>query len=256
MNINQAFAILEKSGGPRAARIITEKYKKMSFFRVMRYAWALRRGMPVAKIIHSKWFYGLEFYTNKHTLDPRPDTETLVSAVINDCRETKERRILDMGTGTGCIICALCKNIDGLTGVAIDKSKPALRVANRNIKQLSLRDKIKTLHADFGKFKSDEKFDIIVSNPPYIKYGDMRVNNGATFDPKIALYTKNGGLYAYEQIAKNAVNLIADNGKIYLEIGIGMANPVIKIFNYFGWKFERTEKDLAGLNRVLVFTYK
>ena len=82
----------------------------------------------------------------------------------------------------------------------------------------------------------------------------MRVNDGAQHDPKIALYAKNGGLYAYEQIAKNAINLIKDDGKIYLEIGIGMANQIIKIFNYFGWKFERTEKDLAGLNRVLVFT--
>jgi len=254
MDINQAFAILQKSGGVRAARIITEKHKKMSFFRVMFYAHKLRRGIPVAKIIHSKWFYGLDFYTNKHTLDPRPDTETLVSAVINDCRENKERRILDLGTGTGCIICALCKNVDGLTGVAIDKSRPALRVANRNIKKFGLRDKIKTVHADFGKFKSAEKFDIIVSNPPYIKHGDMRVNDGAQHDPKVALYAKKGGLFAYEKIAKNAPNLLKPDGKIYLEIGIGMANQVIKIFNYFGWKFERTEKDLAGLNRVLVFT--
>lgn len=254
MNINQAFTILQKSGGVRAARIITEKHKKMSFFRVIHYAHKLRRGMPVAKIIHSKWFYGLEFYTNKHTLDPRPDTETLVSAVINDCRENKDRRILDLGTGTGCIICALCKNINGLSGIAIDKSRPALHIAKRNIKQLSLRDKIKAIHADFGTFKSTEKFDIIVSNPPYIKYGDTRVNRGAQHDPKIALYAKNDGLYAYEKIAKNAPNLLKQDGKIYLEIGIGMANQVIKIFNYFGWKFERTEKDLSGLNRVLVFT--
>ena len=254
MNINQAFAILQKSGGVRAARIITEKHKKMSFFRVMRYAHLLKRGMPVAKIIHSKWFYGLEFYTNKHTLDPRPDTETLVSAVINDCRENKERKILDMGTGTGCIICALCKNLDGLSGIAIDKSRRALYVANKNIKKLGLRNKIKTMHADFSKFKSNEKFDIIVSNPPYIKYGDMRVNDAAKFDPKIALYAKNNGTAAYEQIAKNAPNLLKQDGKIYLEIGVGMANPVIKIFNYFGWKFERTEKDLSGLNRVLIFT--
>ena len=254
MNINQAFAILQKNGGIRAARIITEKHKKMSFFRVMLYAYKLHRGVPVAKIIHSKWFYGLDFYTNKYTLDPRPDTETLVSAVINDCHENKERRILDMGTGTGCIICALCKNINGLSGIAIDKSKHALKVANKNIKKLGLKDKIKTLHADFGCFKSKDQFDIIVSNPPYIKYGDTRVNAGARFDPKIALYAKNGGLYAYEQIAKNAKDLLKPNGKIYLEIGVGMANQIIKIFNYFGWKFERTEKDLAGLNRVLVFT--
>ena len=254
MNINQAFTILQSAGGAHAARIITEKHQKISFFRVWRYARMLRRGVPVAKIINSKWFYGLEFYTNKHTLDPRPDTETLVSAVIKDCIAPKDRRILDMGTGTGCIICALCKNIAGLSGIAIDKSRPALRVANKNIKKFELNDKIKTRHADFANFKSNEKFDIIVSNPPYIAYGDMRVNTGAKFDPKIALYAGNNGLAAYEQIAKNAIKLLTPDGKIYLEIGVGLSNPVIKIFTFFGWKFERAEPDLSGINRVLIFT--
>ena len=119
---------------------------------------------------------------------------------------------------------------------------------------MGLCNQIKLKHGDFATFKSDEKFDIIVSNPPYIKYGDARVNDGATFDPKIALYAKNDGLAAYEQIAKNAKNLLKQNGKIYLEIGIGQSNQVIKIFEYFGWKFERVDKDLAGINRVLVFT--
>ncbi len=254
MNINQAFEILEKSGGVRAARILTNKHKKMSWVRVIYYAHLLKRGMPVAKIIHSKWFYGLEFYTNKHTLDPRPDTETLVEAVIKDCDTNKNRTILDMGTGTGCIICALCKNIPDTTGVAIDKSRRALRVAKRNIKKLNLENQITLKHADFTNFKSDKKFDIIVSNPPYIKYGDMRVNDGAKFDPEIALYAKNDGLAAYEEIAKNAKNLLKRDGKIYLEIGVGQSNPVIKIFEFYKWKFERIEKDLSGINRVLIFT--
>lgn len=253
MNINQAFEILKKSGDAHAARIITNKHKKMSFWRTLWYAYQLKRGVPVAKIIHSKWFYGLDFYTNKYTLDPRPDTETLVESVISDCGDNTPRKILDMGTGTGCIICALCKNIPNTTGVAIDKSKKALRVANKNIKKFELQNQIKLKHADFANFKSDDKFDIIVSNPPYIKYGDTRVNSGAKFDPKIALYAKNNGLAAYEEIAKNAKNLIKPNGKIYLEIGVGQSNQVIKIFEFFGWHFERTETDLAGINRVVVF---
>ena len=254
MNTNQAFSILESAGGIRAARIITEKHKKLSRFLTYYYAWQLRRGIPVAKIIHSKWFYGLEFYTNKHTLDPRPDTETLVTAVIKDCVSDTNRRVLDLGTGTGCIICALCKNINNLGGIGIDKSKSALRVARKNIKNLGLRDKIKTKHADFATFKLKEKFDIIVSNPPYIAYNDIRVNDAAKYDPKIALYADNDGLAAYEQIAKNTVNLLKPDGKIYLEIGVGQSNHVIKIFEYFGWKFERVEPDLSGINRVLVFT--
>ena len=254
MNINQAFTILEKSGGIRAARIITSKYPKISWLRTLRYAHMLKRGIPVAKIIHSKWFYSIEFYTDKNTLDPRPDTETLVESVIADCDTNQNRRILDLGTGTGCIICALCKNIPNTTGVAIDKSRKALRVAKKNIKKLNLENQIKIKHADFSNFQSKEKFDIIVSNPPYIKYGDNRVNSGAKFDPKIALYAGNDGLAAYEQIAKNMKKYMKKNGKIYLEIGAGQSNPVIKIFNFYGWKFERVDKDLAGINRVLVFT--
>ena len=254
MNINQAFTILTKAGDIRSARIITSRFKKISMLRTFYYAHLLRRGIPVAKIIHSKWFYGLEFYTNKHTLDPRPDTETLVESVIKDCDTNKPRTILDMGTGTGCIICALCKNIFDLTGIGIDISKSAIRVARKNVKKLNLKKQIQIKHGDFSNFKSCDKFDIIVSNPPYIRYGDTRVNDGAKFDPKIALYAKNDGLAAYEQIAKNAKNLLKPNGKIYLEIGAGQSNQVIKIFNFFGWNFERAEKDLAGINRVLVFT--
>ncbi|MBQ3785166.1 MAG: peptide chain release factor N(5)-glutamine methyltransferase [Alphaproteobacteria bacterium] len=254
MNINQVFTILESAGGVRAAKIITEKYKNMSFWRVAWYAYLLRRGIPVAKIIHSKWFYGLEFYTNRHTLDPRPDTETLVETVIKDCGDNATRKILDLGTGTGCIICALCKNIPNTTGVAIDKSRAALHVAKKNVKKLNLKNQIKLKHDDFSNFKSREKFDIIVSNPPYIKYGDTRVNDGAKFDPKIALYAKNDGLGAYEEIAKNSIRLLKPNGKIYVEIGAGQSSQVIKIFEYFGWHFERVEKDLSGINRVLIFT--
>jgi release factor glutamine methyltransferase len=254
MNINQVFAILESAGGVRAAKIITGKHKKMSFFRTLWYAHLLKRGMPIAKIIHSKWFYGLEFYTNKHTLDPRPDTETLVEAVIKDCSTNEPRRVLDLGTGTACIICALCKNIPNLSGIAIDKSRPALCVAKKNVKKFNMTKTIKLKHSDFATFKSKEKFDIIVSNPPYIKYGDVRVNDGAKFDPKIALYAGNDGLAAYEIIAKNTIRLLKPNGKIYLEIGVGQSNQVIKIFEFFGWHFERVEKDLSGINRVLVFT--
>ncbi len=254
MNINQVFTILESAGGVRAARIITENRGKMSFLRALWYAHLLKRGVPVAKILHSKWFYGLEFYTNRHTLDPRPDTETLVESVINDCPDNTPRAILDLGTGTGCIICALCKNISNSTGIAIDKSKSALRVARKNIKKLNLKKQIKLKHADFATLKTKEKFDIIVSNPPYIKYGDIRVNEGAKFDPKIALYAANDGFAAFEQIAKNSVTLIKPGGKLYLEIGVGQSNPVIKIFEFFGWKFLRIEKDLSGINRVLVFT--
>ena len=149
------------------------------------FACQLRRGVPVAKIIHQKWFYGIPFYTNKHTLDPRPDTETLVAAVISD--NAPAPRILDLGTGTGCIITALVKNIYGASGVGVDISRGAIRVAKRNIKSQDLTNQVKIIRGSFAnKNLMKEKFDVIVSNPPYIAYGDNRVNTGAMHDPKRA----------------------------------------------------------------------
>ena len=253
MIINQAFEILKDAGGIRAARIITDNIKNPSRIRVWRIARALRRGVPVAKIIHQKWFYGLCFYTNKYTLDPRPDTETLVAAVIAD--NPQNPKILDLGTGTGCIIISLVKNIHGANGTAVDISRGAIRVARRNTKNFGLSDKIKITRASFGDPRAvREKFDIIVSNPPYIARGDTRVDAGAMHDPRIALYADNKGNAAYEQIAKNAKHWLKKSGRIYVEIGAGAGDAVKKIFESNRWKFVRAEKDLSGIIRVLVFT--
>jgi len=253
MKINQAFTILQSAGGVRAARIITENNQKMSRVRVKYIAWQLRRGVPVAKIIHKKWFYGLAFYTNKHTLDPRPDTETLVASVISDCANAPSPRILDLGTGTGCIIVSLVKNIPGASGTAIEKSYMALRVARKNIRQY-VPGRVRVLWRSFESAKmSGAPYDIIVSNPPYIAFGDSRVDAGAMHDPKMALYASRGGLHAYDVIAKNARSWLRENGKIYLEIGDGMAHDVRDIFERAAWKFVRADVDLAGITRVLVF---
>ena len=252
MTINQAFDILKKAGDVRAARIITDNVGHLPWWRVYFFAHQLRRGVPVAKIIHQKWFYGIPFYTNKHTLDPRPDTETLVAAVISDNAPTP--RILDLGTGTGCIITALVKNINGASGVGVDISRGAIRVAKRNIKSQDLTNQVQIIRGSFAnKNLTNEKFDIIVSNPPYIAYGDKRVDAGAMHDPKRALYANNNGLAAYEQIATNAKNWLKPDGKIYLEIGAGQQTAVKKIFQNTGWKFVRAERDLGGKVRVLIF---
>lgn len=252
MTINQAFELFKNARGIRAARIITDKLGKISWFRAQIIAHKLRQGVPVAKIIHQKWFYGLPFYTNSRTLDPRPDTETLVAAVISD--NPSAPRILDLGTGTGCIIISIVKNIYGATGTAIDISRGAISVARRNIKTHKLIDNIKIMRGNFANPNiTDEKFDVIVSNPPYIAYGDKRVDAGAMHDPKCALYAKNNGLAAYEQIAQNAKNWIKPNGRIYLEIGDGQKTAVKKIFTSNGWKFVRDESDLGGIVRVLIF---
>lgn len=254
MEINQAFTILQNAGGVRAARIITESNPNMSRLRVWWIARALRRGVPVAKIIGQKWFWGLRFYTNRHTLDPRPDTETLVAAVIADCA-TDAPNILDLGTGTGCIIGALVHSIHGAHGVGIDRSRGAVRVARRNMRRLGLDARVQIMRASFNNPRAlpCDAFDIIVANPPYIAVGDRRVDAGALHDPWCALYAKNNGLAAYESIAPNAWRWACPGAKIYLEIGMGQAPAVRDIFTAAGWEFVRSESDLGGIERVLVF---
>lgn len=255
MKINQAFTILQSAGGIRAARIITNKFKNPPAIRVLWMAYQLRRGVPVAKIIHEKWFYGLAFYTNRFTLDPRPDTETLVSAVITDCADATARRILDLGTGTGCVLGALVKNIAGTSGVGIDRSRGAVRVARRNMRTLGLDKNTTILWRSFNTPQMPgAPFDIIVSNPPYIARGDERVDDAARHDPATALYATNNGFGAYEKISQNARTWLRPGGRIYLEIGADMGTMVREIFARAGWTFVRTESDLGGIQRVLVFT--
>lgn len=254
MTINQAFEILQKSGGIRAARIITDHFGPMTGIRVRRIARQLRRDVPVAKIIHEKWFYGIRFYTNTATLDPRPDTETLVSAVIKDCT-LDAPRILDAGTGTGCIIGALAKNIPTMRGIGIDRSWGAVRVARKNMRRLGLVDRIDILWRGFATFCPDRRFDIVVTNPPYIAHGDTMVDAGARHDPAMALYARDNGLAAYKTIARRATQWLRPGGRIYMEIGIDQETPVREIFDHFGYKFVRSEQDLGGIIRVLIFDY-
>ncbi|MDL2295629.1 peptide chain release factor N(5)-glutamine methyltransferase [Lachnospiraceae bacterium OttesenSCG-928-E19] len=255
MNTNQAFEILKSAGGIQAARILIGDAKKLSKIRVLWMAHQLRRRVPVSKINHEKWFYGLKFYTNRHTLDPRPDTETLVTAVLSEHKNNDQQlNIMDLGTGTGCLVAAIVKNLQNVHGIGIDKSCGAVRVARKNIRDLGLSDSVRIYRNSFDSKLPYGQFDIIVSNPPYIAHDDDRVNRGAMFDPQMALFAKNNGLAAYESIAKNACDWIKPGGKIYLEIGIDMGGAVREIFANNGWEFVKSYDDLSGIERVLEFT--
>lgn len=257
MDINQAFNIFSRAGDIRAARIITENTRKFSRFRVWKIARQLRRGVPVAKIIGKKWFYGLEFYTNRHTLDPRPDTETLVQVAISAAREMHAPRILDLGTGTGCVLVAILNNVPDATGVGIDISRGARRVAKKNIRDMGLARRATVRRASFARPHAVRKvFDIIVSNPPYIARGDKRVDAGAQHDPKIALYARDRGTAAYRAIAKNAHNWIRPGGILAVEIGAGMTRAVTRIFTDAGWRHTGAYRDMGGITRVLKFSPK
>lgn len=150
--------------------------------------------------------------------------------------------------------CVIGKKYSMCTGHSNRKSRSAIRVARYNIKNLGLKNYIHIIHGSFySKNIVREKFDIIVSNPPYIASGDVRVDTGARHDPRCALYARDNGYAAYNAIAKNAHAWICSGGKIYLEIGDGMGARVRDIFARNGWAFDRAETDLSGIERVLVF---
>ncbi|MDR2770200.1 MAG: methyltransferase, partial [Rickettsiales bacterium] len=198
MTDNQAFKLLSRRACARDARVVLAGLPSLGLPRVVRAALLLWRGVPVAKIIHNKWFYGLPFYTDRHTLDPRPDSEALVGAVVGAGPE----RILDLGTGTGCLLCAILKNLPASSGVGIDRSRAALRVARKNVRLLELGGRAAVGRGTFARPRVVERdFDAIVANPPYIPRGDLRVNAGARHDPGAALYGGADGLKYYRELA-------------------------------------------------------
>lgn len=245
MTDNQAFKFLAKFATAHDVKIILKNSRRRDFLYLWQTAWQLRRNVPIAKIIHQKWFYGMPFYTNKHTLDPRPDSETLVDAVLTN--EIGARKILDLGTGTGCLLCAVIKNMPNASGIGIDISRGACRVAQKNARDLKLGNRIKIIHSAIAKMPARD-FDIIISNPPYIPINDPRVNAGAKHDPKIALYGGIDGLKYYREIAA-----LKTNAKLYIEIGVGQERAVRKIFANAGWKCVSRHHDLSGRVRVLSF---
>jgi len=188
-------------------------------------------------------------------------------------------RILDLGTGTGNLIGAIVANIPGATGVGVDISRAAVRVARRNMKRLGLSDRVKIVRGNFNKvgslrfevggksellqtsnfklqtsyLKPQTSFDIIISNPPYIAVGDSRVDAGARWDPAVALYAGADGLDAYHAIAGNVRPLLKPGGRIYLEIGEGQGPAVWQIFESNGFRYMGSHDDLSGTERVLEF---
>jgi len=244
MTPNQANKLLCRFGNAHDVNVLM-RYKKINIFNVLPIAFKLWRGAPIAKITNHKWFYGLEFYTNRHTLDPRPDSETLVQAVLKN--EPDAKNILDLGTGGGCLIISILKNLPNAAGLAIDRSGRALRVARKNRARHGLNRRLQLKRGRFTD-KIDGKFDVVISNPPYIPIYDKSVNRAARFDPRIALYAGPDGLDFYRQIAR--INVAP---KIYLEIGAGQHDAVTAIFENQGWQFGGAFNDLAGIIRVLMF---
>ncbi len=218
-------------------------------------------GEPVHRILGAREFFGLTMGLSSATLEPRPDTETLVNAALPIADGIMARRqsctILDMGTGTGAICLALLHETAGATGLGSDVSSKALLVAQSNAQRNGLETRFATCHSNW--FESVVgKFDLIVSNPPYIPSADIEtLDRGVRdYDPHAALDGGVDGLDAYRILAARAGNHLANGGSIVLETGFDQHGSVIEIFDGAGYVCVARVKDLGGLDRVLVLERK
>lgn len=208
--------------------------------------------IPLQHITGVQEFMGLEFCVNEHVLVPRQDTEVLVESALEVLESGMD--ILDMCTGSGCILISLMKHCPGITGVGIDVSEEALKVAKKNCEKLGVE--VEFVQSDlFANVLG--RYDVIVSNPPYIRTAVIEElkEEVKCHDPFIALDGKEDGLYFYRKIVANSPKFLVLGGKLYFEIGYDQGEDVKKLMEQAGFVDVQVKKDLAGLDRVVFGKY-
>ena len=210
---------------------------------------------PIAYLLNKKFFWESEFYVNKNTLIPRPDTEIIIEQILKVTKNKNYLRILDIGVGSGCILLSILKERKNFYGSGIDISKNSLEISKINAKKLLLDQRVKFYKSDVDKF-TEGKYDLIVSNPPYIKRSDLKYleSDVLRFEPKLALDGGLDGLSVIRKVIKKSSELLKKNGKFILEINFDQKSKVIKILNNKGFYINSTFKDLAMNDRCIVST--
>jgi len=220
----------------------------------------LRRaaGEPVHRILGYREFYGLKLALSPETLEPRPDTETLVDAALPLVRDaiarTGQCRILDLGTGTGAIALALLVHAPAATAIGVDISAGATKAAAGNGMTLGLADRFEAIQSDWFE-KIAGRYDVIVSNPPYIPFDDIAglAPDVRDHDPVAALDGGADGLEAYRLIAANSAEYLVEGGVVAVEIGHDQREDVTYLFGESGFEAISYHRDLGGNDRVIVF---
>jgi len=217
----------------------------------------LRRSQhePIAYILENKEFWSKFFFVSSDTLIPRPETELMVEKLIEIFKE-KKISILDMGTGSGCILISLLSELKNSTGVGIDISKKALEVAKKNSDKHRMKNKIKFFNKSLES-KFYQKFDLIVSNPPYIKSNEIKnlKEDIRKYEPRIALDGGNDGLDLIKKVIYKTKNILKIKGLLALEIGNEQNKKVSNILIKNNFKIEHIIKDYKDNVRCLISTY-
>ena len=208
---------------------------------------------PIQYIIGQADFMGEKFIVNPSVLIPRDETEILVRKTVEIIKENQFKTVLDVGTGSGCIACMIAK-LTNATVIGADISFEAIETAFKNMEKMGLYNRALFRKSDlFSMIRDDEKFDVIVSNPPYIPPAMKKnIQKEVTFEPDTALYTKDEkGLEFYEKIIKDAPKFLNENGYLLFELGINESLEVAQMMKNTGFKNIRIVKDLANIDRVI-----
>jgi len=211
---------------------------------------------PIAYILKEKEFWSKKFYINKHTLIPRPETELLVEK-LSKIYKGKKISILDIGTGSGCIVLSLLSDLKLSTGVGIDISKNAILIAEKNASKHKLSNRVKFFNKSL-EFVFDKKFDLIVSNPPYIERKNIKnlSDDIKRYEPRIALDGGNDGLDLIKKVIYKSKEILKINGMLALEIGNEQLKKVSKILTDNNFKINYTVKDYKNNIRCVFANYK
>ena len=204
---------------------------------------------PIQYIIGEAYFMGEFFKVTPDVLIPRPETELLVTKGIEIIKENNLKQVLDIGTGSGCIACTIAKRTNS-TVLGVDISSDALRIALDNVTRLGINNRAVFRKSDlFSKIRAEERFDMIISNPPYIPIG-TELEPELKHEPSVALFAEENGLQLYRKIVSEASNYLKEGGWLIFELGIGEADKVKSFMDEY---FERVtvEKDLEGIDRII-----
>lgn len=208
------------------------------------------RGEPIAHLLGEREFFGLNLKVSPATLIPRPDTELIVELALNRIPHAQPYRVLDMGTGSGAIALAIAKHKPNTEVVAVDVSRDALAVAIENAQRLKIPN-VSFIRSDWFSALNGQRFDLIVSNPPYISSGDIHLSQGdLRFEPLTALASGADGLDDIRRIISAAPQYLTSNGWLLLEHGYDQAGSVRDLLTQRGFVEVSSEKDLAGIERV------
>ena len=235
---------------------LEQNINKKSFSEFNEYLIRRSKKEPIAYLLGEKEFWSKKFFVNKDTLIPRPETELLVEKIVTIFKK-KRINILDIGTGTGCIIISLLSELKNSTGMAIDISSKAIMVAKKNACKFNLSDRIKFLNKPFENIY-DKKFDLIVSNPPYIKRSDIKnlSEDIKKFEPRMALDGGNDGLDLIKKVIYKSKNILKINGMLALEIGNEQIKRVSKILQDNKFWIKYVIKDYRNNIRCVFAEYK